>query len=215
VAACERALSFPRAEIFNADVTQRMHTGFTSDVINFIAKLYDNGADRPEDVAGVAFRRANFFGYGQAWLDRFGFNVMPLGQNPVVHGVMGMDLRRRRGGAFYRDVIRRTAPDLARFPLSKGSLVYPFGMPGFVVPAYSAFLKRWRPSTPPSTTVWSEEREFVFDLIGSETTRTFSGYDMQKIEILVEEFFGGKPERGAELDWFLSFELWRLENSLR
>ena len=52
-------------------------------------------------------------------------------------------------------------------------------------------------------------KEYINDLIRSDDVKTFSAYDQQALKILVEEYFGGKRNLAGELDWWLSFELWR------
>jgi hypothetical protein len=209
-----KALSFHRANVFNEEAVRLMRVGFKTDTEAFVADLRGARVRRPEDWMGLRYRRANFFGYAQSWLDRFGFNAMPLGQQPVAGAILDIPIRRRRGGALYRETIHRLAPDLARFPLAKGGMQYPFAMPDVFVPVYSALGRVRGRDTSAQASAWISEREFVGDLLHSSETRSFGAYDCGKLDELFAACFDRDVGRFGELDWWLSFELWRREHGL-
>jgi hypothetical protein len=114
----------------------------------------------------------------------------------------------------YRNTIRRAAPDLARIPLAKGARTYPFAMPESLVAVYAALGRLNRRSRTAPSSGWIAERDFVGDLIHSSETRSFGAYDHRKLDALFEDCYGGGVARFSQLDWWLSFELWRREHGL-
>ncbi len=205
-----RALSFHRADVFTQDVLWAMQEGFRANVEAFVRGLESSDHSRPEDWEGVRFRRRNFFGYAQAWIDNFGFNFMPFGQHCFVSRILDIPVAKRRGGAYYKDVIRKNAPAAARIPLSKGPSIYPFGLPATLVPFYTGFRRDARQQS----ALWMAHRDYVYDVIRSTTTRSFGAYDMKKVDHLVDRLFSGREDLHTAMDWFLSFELWRRGHNL-
>jgi len=205
------ALSFYRAGVFTEEVHRSMQEGFRADVDAFVSGLESPNQARPEDLAGVRFRRSNFFGYAQAWIDNFGFNFMPFGQNCCISGILDIPVARRRGSAYFKGLVRKNAPAAAKIPLSKGPSMVPFALPAMLVPFYASMLREKRQHT----SLWTEHRDYVYDTIQSSTTRSFGAYDMKKVDHLVSRLFSGRTELHSALDWFLSFELWRRGHSLQ
>jgi hypothetical protein len=52
-------------------------------------------------------------------------------------------------------------------------------------------------------------KEFIQDTVHSNEVKSYSAYDYPAIERLVEQFYVSKKELANEVDWWLSFELWR------
>ena len=212
-----KALSFFRVDIFCADVVEEMRKGLTRDVIEFVEFTREAHRTRAEDMAGIKFRRTNFIGHNQTWIDQFGLNMMPFGQNPFVFGIFDIPTRRRRGSKYFKHVIKKYSKRYSTVPLAKGQHMYSFKQPQFILP-FSFALKERKDSRGEKQTMpdlaCSELREFTFDTIQSSETRCFAPYDMKKIDQLVEDFFDGKYELHSQVDWFLSFELWRSGNRL-
>lgn len=200
-----RCLAHARADVFAPEVAAEMEAGFLEDIEGIEGIVSGTTMSRPVDELAIRFRRPNFFGLGQAWIDRFCFNAMPFAQEEFVSGVLALPMRRRRGGRYFKRYVRRAAPALAELPLVKGSMTYPFGMPAEVLPPYSR-LRRQPPVE--HAPVLEGLREYVGDLVASRAVRECALYDRQKIDELVTTYFAtGRGE--TALDWFLSFELWR------
>lgn len=206
-----KALSFHRADVFTEDVQRAMQEGFRTNVEDFVRGLESSDQARPEDWAGVRFRRRNFFGYAQAWIDNFGFNFMPFGQNCFVSRILDIPVAHRRGSAYFKGVIRKNAPAAAQIPLSKGSSMVPFALPATFVPIYTRLRHKERQQDAP----WTAHRDYVVDIVQSTTTRSFGAYDMNKVDNLADRLFSGRTELHGEVDWFLSFELWRRGHALK
>jgi len=213
----KKALSFRRADIFSKSTMESMDEGFSEDADEFVSFLLQSHRQRNEDVAAIKYRRRNFCGHGQAWIDQFGLNMMPFGQNPFVYSILNVPIRKRRGNLFYKQTIKKYSPYCTTVPLAKGRRTYSYKSPHLILPIIFAIQKKFR--NPPSRSATSQSpylelREFVFDIVGSQSTRTFGPYDIDKIDKLVTGFYDGRTELHGDIDWFLSFELWRRGNKL-
>ncbi len=51
--------------------------------------------------------------------------------------------------------------------------------------------------------------EFVQDTVRSARVRTYEPYDLPYLDDLVRRFYAGEASLAHELDWWLTFELWR------
>ena len=213
----KKALSFRRADIFCKSIMESMDEGFSEDAENFVSFLLQSQRQRNEDVAAIKYRRRNFFGYDQAWIDQFGLNMMPFGQNPFVYAILNVPTRKRRGNSFYKQATKQYSPFCTTVPLAKGSRTYPYTLPHSFLPLIFAVQKKFRKyrSLPaPAQSPYLKLREFVFDIVRSRSTRTYGPYDIDKIDKLVTGFYDGRTELHWDIDWFLSFELWRRGNKL-
>ena len=52
-------------------------------------------------------------------------------------------------------------------------------------------------------------KEYILDLINSSDTQSYYAYDKKKLKKLAEEFNSGNLDSRVQIDWFLSFELFR------
>jgi hypothetical protein len=205
-------LAYRRADIFTHDVLREMEVGFLEDADVFRRRLRAADGTRPEDELAARYRRRNFFGLGQAWVDRFGRNGMPFGHDSFVGPVLRQTRPgQRHGGRLHRQMIRRLAPELAGVPLTKGSTLYPFACPPALAPLYSRVARR--PTVTPPAGELHSLREYLFDRIGSSSFRGFVGYDRPRIREMVERCFATGHGK-ADVDWFLAFDLWRTENRI-
>jgi hypothetical protein len=52
-------------------------------------------------------------------------------------------------------------------------------------------------------------REYVFDLLHSESARTFAAYDYKKVDAAITRYYQGERVFAEMVDWWLTFEIWR------
>ncbi len=201
-----------RADVFTADIHAAMMLGACHE----IERLWDGmpavdktGEENFLDLLGVRTRLPNFFGFAQDLLDEQVVNFMPFAQPSVLQAVFRTALKERRNGRLFRDIIRRRRPALARYPLVKGALTYPFRLP--TLPAFAwtkakglfspEALDRRRP-------VFLERmRPYALDTVHSASLPAC--YDREKLTTLVEGYYAGEEGKAAAVDWWLAFEVWR------
>jgi asparagine synthetase B (glutamine-hydrolysing) len=203
-----------RANIFTDAVHQQMVHGVALQLAKAwerMPRIQDIGAEKFADLLIVRYRYPNYAGWGQASMDHEIVSYMPFIQPSYVDAAFSLPMQLKRNGLFYRHIIRTCRPALARFPLVKGTTTYPFWMT--TVPAW-AFTKlktlMGRSFNDPLPALLLEQmKEFVLDTVASSSVRTYDAYDHRRIASHVERFYRGDAGMAREVDWWLSFELWR------
>jgi hypothetical protein len=138
-------------------------------------------------------------------------NFMPLVQPSFLRGVFGMPARFRRNAAFHIQAIRTLNPSLARFPLSKGGVLYPFGVSNTLSWLITNAKIRLAAERPDCKTdrLFARLRDYVGDLAHSAEVRENPMYDHGKIVEAIRRYYGGDLAQRDTVDWWLTFELWR------
>ncbi len=210
------ALSIFRCDVFTRDIRRRMNEGVRQDVEQFMDELAHSGGVRPEEDMAAHYRRQNFFGYGQAWIDAFVPNYMPLAQEPFVQRILQDPAGSRRSGRTVRSWIAKNRPALASVALSVGGTRVPFGVPPILVPAArrmrraAANRRAAAPDTEANPLLHAAVRELVYDTCLSPR----AWYDMDKVQRLVDGFYSGNMNLATGVAWLLSLELWLRGNDL-
>ena len=136
---------------------------------------------------------------------------MPFAQPSLLRALFQMPLSLRRNGRLFRRLIRSQRASLARYPLVKGGVAYPFQLP--TAPAYLWTKLKTRLGQGYTDTVRLRFLEtlkpFALDAVHSQAVRTYPAYDHARLARLVEEFYQGRSDLASEVDWWLAFEMWR------
>jgi hypothetical protein len=209
------ALSFQRANVFSADVADMMRTGMLQDVEHIFADRprLDGWTDADQaDLVAVRYRLPNFFGLEQARLDGHVASYMPFATPGFLQTVFGTPMRDRRAGRVFRRMIRDLSPRASRLPLVKGSMTYPFllsPLPAFAYTAIKGRLLRGTPAATPRMMFLAAVEEFVRDTVSSASIVECGFYDVDRLRHITDAHFSQSSDHSSELDWWLSFELWR------
>lgn len=206
-----RCIRAARADIFNAEVLAAMMRGAMVEIEEEFAALPPIAPEDAVDLLGVRARLPNFFGLEQNRLDGIAECYMPFAQPSVMRAVFRIPARLRKSGRMYRRLIRDRRPALARFPLVKDGRTYPFRLPALAAHMFTRARKYTSrlPAHTERARFLETLKPFVLDTAHSEEVRTFTAYDAEKISRLVMDYYNGNTARAAEVDWWLSFEMWR------
>jgi len=207
-------LRVPRADVFDAETVATMENGARQQLALLWQRLpapATLGAENFVDVLGVQTRLPNFFGFEQNRLDGVIQNYMPFAQPSVLKAVFRIPLSLRRNGRLFRRLIRRQRASLARYPLVKGSLPYPFFFPTLPAYGWTTFKAHvgQRYTNPTRVDFLETLKPFALDTVHSEPVRTYLAYDHTRLVRLVESYYNGQPALAAPVDWWLAFEMWR------
>ena len=207
-------LRVPRAGVFNQETLATMVLGAQQQIDALwqaLPDLHSIGEENFIDLLGVMTRLPNFFGFEQNRLDGVIQNYMPFAQPSLLRALFQTPLGLRRNGWLFRRLIRSQRASLARYPLVKGGVTYPFRMS--TAPAYVwAKLKTRLGQGYTDTTrlrFLETVKPFALDAVHSQEVRTYPAYDHDRLTRLVEGFYQGQSDLAAEVDWWLAFEMWR------
>lgn len=207
-------LHVPRADVFTGEALATMQRGALHQLDatwHALATLDTRSLADRLDVFAIRTRLPNFYGPEQARLDTFLLNYMPYAQSSLLHALFQVPRAQRRGGRLYRALIRRYAPSLARYPLVKGSITYPFGLTTLPAYAYTKLKTRFTtPYTDPTRHRFLQTiKPFVLEAVHDPAVRACPAYDPRKLAALVEGYFSGQDHLAPAVDWWAAFEMWR------
>lgn len=202
-----------RAAIFTPDVERRMVESAKQElaaVWRSLPSIEMIGAENFVDLFSVRTRVPNNGSPAQQWIDSQIVNYMPYAQPSFLREVFRTPLAARRNARLHRKVMQEYAPTLTRYPLTKEGVLYPYALT--TLPAWL-----WRTAASKVGKKWIDDsqhaflsliREFVCDTVHSHSVKGFA-YDTKKVEHLVERYYAGERHLANEVDWWLTFELWR------
>ncbi|MFH2004490.1 MAG: hypothetical protein ABIK27_07120 [Bacteroidota bacterium] len=207
-------LELKRGTIFNEDTLRLMEEGSRAQVEEVwedMPPMKELGEENFIELFAIRTRVPNWGTFEQSRLDCDIPNYMPLVQPSLLHKIFQIPVSDRKHGKLFRKLISKCYPSLTRFPLVRGNLTHPFNLNslqafawtkikskmqlGFVNPLPSQFLDRLS--------------EFIMDTVHSESVKSFSAYNYPLLLKMVEDYYSGKKELQTQIDWWLSFEIWR------
>lgn len=214
IAAMLPYLRFHGPDFFSAETKQVMEQGFLEEVASLWFSLpapQTMGEENFLDLIRVRTVLPNFYGYEQSRLDGVIQNYMPFAQPALLRAVFLLPLTLRRKGRLVRQLIRSRQPSLTRYPLVKGGLTHPFGLPALPAAAWTKLRTRMGHGyTNPTRRDFLEKlKTFTLDAVHSQDVRTYAGYDAARLAHKVEGYYAGQTEYAATVDWWLAFEMWR------
>jgi len=203
-----------RAPIFSEDVMKAMRRGIDDRIAqawSAMPAVTGIGVENFLDLLIVRYRFPNYGGIEQSRTDEQILGFTPFAQPSFVRTAFGLPMHLKNNARLFRSLIRRHCRTLARYPLVKGTVTYPFSFP--TVPALvwtkaKAMLGR-EFIDPTPVDLLTKLNGFVQDLAHSAEVREYAAYDHATILRTVESFFRGKRELAGFVDWWLAFELWR------
>lgn len=206
-------IRFERASIFSDAVRQTLERGAVEDMttlLHEVAGWLNLGLENTVDLMNVRTGLPNLFGYEQARLDGLVQNFMPFAHPRVLDAVFAISPRRRRRGRIARRIIAANGPRLRRYPLVKSDLSYPYGLPRFASAVLVKLARRFGSTAQAAdrALVLGQLREFLLDRLRSTAVRNHEAYDQRALERLAEDYYRD-GSGGAQLDWWLAFDLWR------
>ena len=136
---------------------------------------------------------------------------MPYAQPSVLRALFQVPLRLRWHGRLLRQILKRHAPTLTTYPLVKGTVMYPFSLGTFGSFAYTHVKKRfgWYYRDVRSQMYIHHMREYILDTLRSDSVLHYEPYDQTKLQMYGDELARGETQNATQLDWWLTFDMWR------
>lgn len=209
-----RLFSDTKPDIFSEDVLKEMKNGSIFQIEKIFSELPDANVINLEnwlDIFTIRARLINTSAPEQARVDNYAISFMPFIQKDILKILFSFTVKERKNGRLFKDIIRRNAIALTKFPLVKGNITYPFDASSLSARVYSKVKKK--------TGLFYKDqridglftllRDFILDLLYSTQVRNCELYDRRKIERLAKGFSSKSTEFNSEINWILSFELFR------
>jgi len=208
-------LMLPRADIFNNETSELMSWGIAEQLTELFAKLPVIKKDNVGnwlDIFAIKTRLTNYYSHEQARLDNLLTGVMPFLQPSVMSNLFNMPTRLRQNGKLFRKIINSNSPELKKFELAKGLSTHPYFFNSLQSRIWGIAKKRIGLSkyqNNNSHILLNSLKEYVCDILNSRNVKETSYYDYIKVKNIVERYYNGDSSYSNELDWWLSFELFR------
>lgn len=213
------ALSFNRADIFKNDINQILFEGAKNDIserLENMPEVKTFGFENYLDLFNIKTRFVNYFGPEQMRLDSFITSLMPYVNDNILKNVFGINLGKKRNSKIYINYLRQVGGAFTSTPLVKGDITYPFGLSKIQAAIYTKVKNRLKRSNQknPAVEFYMYQRNYVKNLLLDKSTLDYHLYDKSKIENIVNDFYSGDQGKVKDLDWLVSFDLFRRELKL-
>ncbi len=207
-------LMVPKPEIFKADIDEIM---FES-TVEQVKKIYESfpdpkevGAENFVDLLIVKFRIPNYFGPEQSRLDNIFPGFMPFAQRNTISASLGIPAEERKNSQIFYKAIRDNYPELEDFPLVKNSTIYPYGLSSVASYAYTKLKKTITKNTDAETisSFFKTHEKAIKEIITRDEVREYKPYEEESVMHIVDDFYSGKNKNTDDLNWLLTFEIFR------
>jgi hypothetical protein len=207
-------LRYYRADIFSDEALAEMEKGIIEQFEELLSEMPDANQIGPEkwiDLFSVRYRLTNYYEPEQTRLDQYVISYMPLVQKDILNLLFGLNESEKKNSKLFRQLIKRNAIQLTKQPLVKGNIIHPFNSSSLGTRVHSRIKNKLGLSYQSKLQIEFQDtlREFIGDVIQSVDVRNYMYYDRRKLEWIGNDFMSKSTEYNSEIDWFLSFELFR------
>ncbi len=203
-----------RADIFNKDISVRMHEGAAADLDRSLQSLPSPqiiGEENFLDAWTITTRIPIVACDEQARIDESAINFMPFSQPSVLQSAISLPLANRRNNRLSKNIIRTCSPSLSRYPLVKNGIAYPYGLTTLQSRLWTAIRSRLdrRDREADLRLFLNTVKEYALDAVHSADTRNYAPYDYAKVLRIVTGYYSGNRRYAREVQWWLAFDVWR------
>ncbi|MDZ7625094.1 MAG: hypothetical protein U5J96_11720 [Ignavibacteriaceae bacterium] len=207
-------LRYNRADIFSEEALVEMEKGVIEQLDELFEDIPDANQISPAswvDLFSIRSRLTNYYAPEQARVDQHVISFMPLVQKDILKLLFGLNEVEKKNGKLFRELIRQNSIQLTKHPLVKGNIVHPFNSSSISARLHSRVKNRlglgYQSKQP--IELLKSLKEFINDTIRSSEVKNYDLYDQKKIDRIGKDFSSKGDEYYQEIDWFLSFELFR------
>lgn len=212
-------LMLERADIFDDDVNNKMMKGIKTQLnklLNNLPPINEEFLENWLDLFAIKTKIPNNFSSEQTRLDNYVISVMPFIQPSLLENLFNMKVSLRQNRKLFREIINRNAPVLKKINLVKGVMPYPYSLNTlqsrvWIKTKQKLKLKSYNDNN--REMMLQKLKEYILDMVNSQEVKETGYYNYAKIEKIVTQYYKGDTSYSYELDWFLSFELFRKEIS--
>ena len=207
-------LTLNKAYIFNEDVLRYFKENTIrqiNDLFKMLPSVSSIGIENWLDLFAIKIKLPNVNGPGQTLLDNISVAYMPYIQPSLLDVGFRVPVSKRRGGKIFRNIIKENYTLLTKYPLVKNQIVYPYKFSS--IPAWL-----WRETKKKMGMDYKDQskimlldgmKDYVYDTVNSTNVKNFELYDIRKLNALTDEYYSGDKSLAGQIDWWLSFEMWR------
>jgi hypothetical protein len=136
---------------------------------------------------------------------------MPLVQKDILNLLFGITDTDKRNGKLFKQLIKKNSIQLAKIPLVKGNITHPFDSSSIAARLHTRIKNKFGLGYQNKRLIEFQNslREFIGDVLQSTEVINYNYYDRKKLGRLAKSLSPRNINYNSEIDWFLSFELFR------
>lgn len=203
-----------RADIFKDEITKTMRNDLTGQIETACRALPDVkiiGLEHWLDFFAIKLKMPNVNGPGQALMDALAPGYMPFAQKTLLDEGFLLSPTLKKNGKIFKSILLANKLNLNKFPLVKNQITYPYGSSSLSARLFVQLKKKFGNvyADPSRLDMLNLLEEYFTHLINSTAFKNYELYDFEKIKKIVGGYYSGNKSFAYELDWLLTFELWR------
>ena len=207
-------LRYNRADILSEEASIEMERGTIEQFDILFEEMPDIKQISPKswiELFSIRTRLTNYYSPEQARVDQFVISFMPFVQRDVLTLLFGIPDAEKKNGKMLKQLIKQNANVFTRQPLVKGNNIHPFNSSSLGARIHSRIKNKLGLSYQSKQPIEFQNllREFICDVIKSSEVRNYKYYDRKKLGRIADDFLSKENNFNSEVDWFLSFELFR------
>lgn len=162
------------------------------------------------DMIVYKYKVPNGIGLEQTRLDQFLVSFMPFGQMKTFNICQSIPVSSKTNSKILYNYIDAYAPALAKIPLVKAGLTYPYKsstIKSQLIRKYKSFFGIEKNLD--KVNFYNSIKHIVLQTLSEDKIKKYKPYDMKKVSEIVNGFYGGNRQYTDSLDWLFGFELYR------
>ncbi len=210
----------PHLRLFKADIfTEEINDVMWNSCENQLEEIFERlpavekiGVENWLDLLALKARLPNYFGHEQSRIDAVVQTYMPFIQIPLQKDLFAIPINKKKNAKLFRQIIKKNSSDLSKLWLAKGNITHPFSLTMIQSRLWNMANKKMKINQPqknPRVEFLQYIGDYVYDVLSSKSVKEAGFYDNRKIEKILNNFRTNPNSSANELDWLLSFEIFR------
>ncbi len=212
-------LLVPKPKIFKEEIQEMMQENAVEQ-LRKIFKLFPDpgemGVENFVDFLVAKYRIPNYFGPEQSRLDGILPGFMPFAQRSVISSSLGIPVKLRKNSQLFYNAVHNNYPALEDHPLVKNSTIYPYGLSSLASYAYTRIKKtiKKNPQEESICALFRMHEKTIREIITRDAVREYKPYNEEAVMGIINDFYSGKKNSSSDLNWLLTFEMFRKKMSI-
>ena len=207
-------LRYKRADIFSEEALIEMEKGVIEQFEVLLQDIPNANEISPEswiDLFSIRCRLINYYSPEQARVDQYLISFMPLVQKDILNLLFGITDAEKKNGRLFKQLIKKNSTQLTQIPLVKGNITHPFNSSSLSARLHTRIKNKFGLGYQNKRLFEFQNslREFIGDALQSTEVINYKYYDRKKLDRLAKSLSPKNINYNSEIDWFLSFELFR------
>ncbi len=202
-----------KADIFDKDMEMMMYEYTLNDIekmFKSMPSIDDFGVENWVDLLYLRYKKTTNGSIMQSKMDSSLMNYMPFIQPSLLKLVFNVDVKIRKSEKMNKNILRMNK-QLTKFPIAKYETIIPYTLNLYYAYGMAILTKKIKGYQKSNLDIQFLNKipNFVQDRIDSIEVKQYPHYNYKKIRLLVNEYYKGDTRFAGQINWWLSFDIWR------